>query len=137
MGVDYGLKKIGIAITDMMQIVASPFCTIESTSLEKNALKVLEIAENNSVSLIVLGLPVNMNGRCGEMAEIVYKFIDKIKFFSNIELTTVDERLTTAQTEKMLIDEAGISRKKRKYIKDKIAAALILQTYLGMRAVQF
>jgi len=137
MGIDYGLKKIGVAITDITQIIASPFCTIESASLKENALEVLKIAEDNSVSLIVLGLPINMNGSYGDMTRIVYEFIDKIKSFSGIEIVTVDERLTTAQAERMLIDEADISRKKRKCIKDRIAAALILQTYLDMCAARF
>jgi putative Holliday junction resolvase len=133
MGIDYGLKRIGIAMTDFLQITTSPFDTIKNVSLKKNALKILEIAKNNGVFVIVLGLPLNMNGTEGKMAETVHKFIEEIKFFSDIEVTTVDERLTTVQAERMLIEEADISRKKRKNLKDKIAAALILQTYLDMQ----
>jgi putative Holliday junction resolvase len=133
MGIDYGLKRIGIAITDFLQITASPFDTIKNVSLKKNALKILEIAKNNGVSIIVLGLPLNMNGTEGKMAETVRKFIEEIKFLSDIEITTVDERLTTVQAERMLIEEADISRGKRKNLKDKIAAVLILQTYLDMQ----
>jgi putative Holliday junction resolvase len=134
MGIDYGLKRIGIAITDFLWITASPFDTIKNVSLKKNALKILEIARNHSVSIIVLGLPLNMNGTEGEMAETVRKFIEEIKFLSDVKVITVDERLTTVQTERMLIEEADISRKKRKNLKDKVAAALILQTYLDMQA---
>jgi putative Holliday junction resolvase len=134
MGIDYGLKRIGIAMTDFLQITASPFGIVKNVSLKKNALKVLEIAKNNDVSVIVLGLPLNMNGTEGEMIETVRKFIEEIKFLSDIEVTTVDERLTTVQAERMLIEEADISREKRKNLKDKIAAALILQTYLDIQA---
>jgi putative Holliday junction resolvase len=134
MGIDYGLKRIGIAMTDFLQITASPFGTVKNMSLKKNALKILEIAKNNDVSVIVLGLPLNMNGTEGEMTETVHKFIEEIKFLSDIEVTTVDERLTTVQAERMLIEEADISREKRKNLKDKVAAALILQTYLDMQA---
>jgi putative Holliday junction resolvase len=133
-GIDYGLKRIGIAMTDLLRITASPFDTIKNVSLKKNVLKILEIAKNNDVSVIVLGLPLNMNGTEGRMAEIVHKFIEEIKLLSDIEVTTVDERLTTVQAERMLVEEADISRERRKDLKDKIAAALILQTYLYMQA---
>jgi putative Holliday junction resolvase len=136
MSVDYGLKQIGIAITDILQITASPYGTIKSLSLKKNALKILDIAKNNDISTIVLGLPINMNGEEGEMAKTVRRFIEEIKSISDIEVVTIDERLTTAQAERMLVDEFDISRKKRKTLKDKIAAALILQRYLDIRAVR-
>ncbi|MDR0399030.1 Holliday junction resolvase RuvX [Candidatus Endomicrobiellum devescovinae] len=133
MGVDYGLKRIGLAMTDLLRITASPFDTIESISIKKNAAKILEIAKANNVSVIVFGLPVNMNGTEGEMSETVRKAVDEIKTLSSdVEVTTIDERLTTAQAERILIEEADVSREKRKGLKDKIAAALILQTYLDM-----
>ncbi|MCA6070137.1 MAG: Holliday junction resolvase RuvX [Endomicrobium sp.] len=130
MGIDYGLKRIGIAMTDMLQITSSPFETIESVSLKKNALRLLEIAKNNDVSVIVFGLPINMNGTEGEMAYIVRKVVEEIKSLSSVEVAMIDERLTTAQAERMLINEGDVSRKKRKGLKDKIAASLILQTYM-------
>jgi putative Holliday junction resolvase len=113
-----------------LQITSSPFETIESVSLKKNALRLLEIAKNNDVSVIVFGLPINMNGTEGEMAYIVRKVVEKIKSLSSVEVAMVDERLTTAQAERMLIDEGDVSREKRKGLKDKIAASLILQTYM-------
>jgi putative Holliday junction resolvase len=135
MGVDYGSKRIGIAITDITRVVAIPFDTIKSVSLKKNAFKIVEIAKNNDVSIIVFGLPINMNGAEGVMTEIVRSVIYKIKSFSNINIVTVDERLTTLQIEKMLIDEANVSRKKRKKLRDKIAAAIILRAYLDTHPV--
>jgi putative Holliday junction resolvase len=133
MGIDYGLKRIGIAMTDALHITSSPFDTIESVSIKKNAAKILEIAKANDVSVIVFGLPINMNGSQGEMAKTVCKVIEEIKSVSSIETATIDERLTTVQAERMLIDEGDVSRKNRKDIKDKIAAALILQTYVDTR----
>ena len=133
MALDYGLKRIGIPMTDIMQIMASPFDTIDSVSLKKNAGKIIEIAKNNDVSTIVVGLPINMDGTEGEMAETVRKFIEEIKLISDIEIVTIDERLTTAQAERMLIDEGDISREKRKGLKDKLAASFILQTYLDTK----
>ncbi|MDR3306416.1 MAG: Holliday junction resolvase RuvX [Endomicrobium sp.] len=134
MGVDYGLKRIGLAMTDLLGITASPFDTIKSVSLKKNAAKILEIAKANNVSVVVFGLPINMNGTEGKMAETVRKAVGEIKILSfDIEATTIDERLTTVQAERILIQEGNVSREKRKGLKDKIAAALILQMYLDMR----
>lgn len=133
MGIDYGLKRIGIAMTDILQVVSSPFDIIESVSLKKDAAEIVNIAKNNDVSCIVIGLPVNMNGTEGEIAMSVRKVVEEIKLISDIGVATVDERLTTSQAERMLICEANVSRRKRKGLKDKIAASLILQTYLDMR----
>jgi putative Holliday junction resolvase len=133
MAVDYGLKRIGIALTDLLQIIAKPFDMVESVSLRKNALKIIELAENNDVSIIVLGLPINMDGSMGAMVEIVYNFISEVRSFSKIEITTIDERLTTAQAKRVLMNELNFPRKKCKLLKDKMAAALILQTYLSTR----
>ena len=134
MGVDYGLKRVGIAMTDILQVVSSPFDIIESVSLKKDAIKIVDIAKNNDVSCIVFGLPINMNGTEGEMAETVRKVIEEIKLVSNVNITTIDERLTTSQAERVLVCEANMSRQKRKGLKDKIAASFILQTYLDMKS---
>jgi putative Holliday junction resolvase len=136
MGVDYGLKRIGLAMTDLLKITASPFETIDSVSIKKNAATILAIAKNNNVSTIVFGLPINMNGTEGEMANTVCKVVEEIKALSlEISVELIDERLTTAQAERVLIEECDISRDKRKGLKDKIAAAFILQTYLDTRTV--
>jgi len=133
MAIDYGLKRIGVALTDLLQIAASPFDVLESVSIKKDALKIVETAKVNEVSDIVFGLPINMDGTEGEMADTVRKVIAEINVISEIPVHTVDERLTTAQAERMLIEEADISREKRKGLKDKVAAAIILQTYLDQK----
>lgn len=133
MGVDYGFKRIGIAMTDILQVVSSPFDVIESISFKKDAAELVRIAKSNNVSCVVFGLPINMNGSEGEMVESVYEVIGEIKLISDIDVDTMDERLTTVQAERLLIEEANLPRQKRKNLKDKIAASLILQTYLSMR----
>jgi putative Holliday junction resolvase len=133
LAVDYGLKRIGLAMTDLLQIAASPFETIESVSLKKNALKIAETAKANEVSEIVVGLPLSMNGDESEMTGIVRNFIDELKKVSGLPVVEIDERLTTAQAERMLVEEADMPRGKRKGAKDKIAAALILQIRLERR----
>ena len=133
MGIDYGLKRIGLALTDLLQITAAPFDVLGSVSIKKDAAKIVEIATQNEVSDIVLGLPINMDGTEGEMAETVRKVIAEIANISQIAVHTVDERLTTAQAERILIEEADISREKRKGLKDKVSAAIILQAYLDQK----
>ncbi|MDR2191416.1 MAG: Holliday junction resolvase RuvX [Endomicrobium sp.] len=137
LAVDYGLKRIGLAMTDLLQITASPFETIESVSLKKNALRIAEIAKANEADEIVVGLPLSMNGDESEMTDIVKKFAEELKNVSGLRVETMDERLTTAQAERMLIEEADISRQKRKGVKDKVAAALILQAYLERKSVNY
>ncbi|MDR0985233.1 MAG: Holliday junction resolvase RuvX [Endomicrobium sp.] len=130
MAVDYGFKRLGIAITDSLRIIATPFKTIKSNkSLTKNASNVVNLARNNNVSTIVLGLPINMDGSSGYMVKIIYSFIKKINIISNINTDVIDERLTTFQT-KHILNEIGISKTKYKKNKDQVAAAIILRTYL-------
>ncbi|MDR3112217.1 MAG: Holliday junction resolvase RuvX [Elusimicrobiota bacterium] len=136
LAIDYGLKRIGLATTDLLQIMANPFDVIESASIDKNVRKILEISQKNEVSEIVIGLPLNMDGSEGEMAKLVRKFIDKFRAASNIKIEPVDERLSSWQTDKILIEKANMSREKRKKVRDKIAAAIILQTYLIRKSEQ-
>ena len=134
LALDYGKKRIGLAISDLLQITASPYDVIESVSYKKDAAKILEIAKTNEVSAVVVGMPVNMNGTEGEMTDIVKRFIEEFDALgSGIEIKTVDERLTTMQAERMLTEEADLSRSKRKSVRDKVAAALILQIYLDTK----
>ncbi|MDR2425824.1 MAG: Holliday junction resolvase RuvX [Endomicrobium sp.] len=134
MAIDYGLRRIGIAMTDIMHIVAAPFDTIYSAgNTKKDAEKIAEIAKENDVSEIVVGVPFNMDGTEGKMAETVRQFIEEIKKLSAAQVFEMDERLTTVQAERMLIEEGNISREKRKGLKDKLAASFILQIYLDMK----
>jgi putative Holliday junction resolvase len=131
MGVDYGLKRIGIAMTDILQVIASPFDIVKSVSLKKDAIAIADIAKKNDVSCIIFGLPINMNGTESRMVEYIRKVIEEIKSILDIDIVTIDERLTTTQAERLLVEQANLSRQKRKGLKDKIAASFILQTYLN------
>jgi putative Holliday junction resolvase len=133
MAVDYGLKKIGVALTDQLQIIAQPFCIIQNISLQKSAHKIIQIAHEKNVIKIVLGLPLNMNGSYSKMTDVIYKFRKAILFLTDIDVVTFDERLTTQQTKKIL-KELGINNNRKKYqlLEDKIAATLLLQTYLEL-----
>ncbi|MDR0823379.1 MAG: Holliday junction resolvase RuvX [Endomicrobium sp.] len=130
MSIDYGLKRIGIALSDMLQITASPFDTIDSENPNINAKKIIEIAENNEVSEIVVGLPVNMSGSEGSMVKTVKLFIDELKKLSNLPIETINESLSTVEAQEFLKVKSKKLNIKDKGGKDKIAAALILQRYM-------
>ncbi len=134
LGIDYGKKRIGLAMSDIMGIMAQPFDVIESKGLKNNVENILKIAKEKEVSCIVVGKPVNMNATEGEMAELAAEFAEELKKFTDIKIEMIDERLTTAQAERVLIEEANLSREKRKGLKDKLAAAFILQTYLDIHS---
>jgi len=135
LGIDYGKKRIGVSISDIMGIVAQPFAVIESKGIKKDAIELIKISKENSVSCIVLGVPIRLDTSEGEMAVLTKELAEELKALtSEIKIDVIDERLTTAQAERMLTEEANMSREKRKNVRDKIAATFILQTYLDMKA---
>lgn len=134
LGIDYGKKRIGLALSDILGMMAQPFDVIESKGLNNNVDTILKIAENNEVTCIVVGIPVNMNSSEGEMAIIAREFSEELKKRTEIKVDMIDERLTTVQAERVLVEEANVSREKRKNLRDKIAATFILQTYLDIKA---
>ena len=131
LGLDLGSKTIGIAISDKLGFIASTYKTIffeegnSLTSLEE----LKEIIKKEEVSKIVLGFPKNMNNSIGPRAEESIKFKKILEDELNIEVNLEDERWTTVQANRVLID-ANVSRKKRKTKIDKLAATYILQSYL-------
>ncbi len=131
MGLDYGDRRIGVALSDAMGWTAQPLGMIERDAggeLERIA----ELVREHEVSEIVVGLPKNMNGTIGERGEISIAFAETLRQRLSIPVHLWDERLTTAAATKTLL-EADISRRKRKQVVDKMAAALLLQNYLDSR----
>ncbi|OWZ83435.1 Holliday junction resolvase RuvX [Natranaerobius trueperi] len=129
MALDFGSNTIGVAVSDALLLTAQGKTVIKRTSLEKDIDELKKIIADNEVSKLIVGLPKNMNGSLGEMAEEVMKFIELLKQDIEVPIETVDERLTTKMAEQTLLD-ADVSRKKRKQVIDKLAAVNILQTYL-------
>jgi putative Holliday junction resolvase len=130
MALDYGLRRIGIAITDPLQITITPFDTVASTSLKHNAQKILNIAVDNNVIEIVIGLPINMSGTEGAMAKTVRDFAAELKSLTPMPISFVNENLSTIEAKEMMVDKGIKVNNKDKGIKDRIAAALIGQRYL-------
>ena len=133
LGIDYGDARVGIAITDELEITAQGLETIPNSS-DKFILKRLEeIVNNYNVKVIVVGMPLNMNGTKGERVEVTEKFIHKLKCkFNNVKIETVDERLTTVAAHKTM-NFLDINKKKKRSIVDTISAQYILETYINKK----
>lgn len=134
LGIDYGKKRIGLALSDIMGMMAQPFDVLEFKGLKNNIENILKIVKEKEVSCIVIGKPINMNGTEGEMVEIIKEFVEELKKFTDIKIEMIDERLTTAQAERVLVEEGNVSREKRKGLRDKLSATFILQTYLDINS---
>lgn len=132
LGLDYGSKTVGVAISDELGITAQPIMTIERKSenkLRKTLAKIEEIIDEYKVSFVVLGYPKNMNNTIGPRAEATEVFKEHIERRTGLEVVLQDERLTTVESERILM-ESGVRREDRKEYVDKMAAAIILQSFL-------
>ena len=129
LALDVGTRKIGIAISDALGITAQPHETLITKSKKADFQRIREIVHNIGVSKIIVGLPLNMNGTPGLRAKEIYSFAEKLKEEIKIPVQLWDERLSTLEANRILL-QADMSRRKRKKLDDKIAAQLILQSYL-------
>ncbi|WP_036745900.1 Holliday junction resolvase RuvX [Paenibacillus sp. UNC451MF] len=129
MGLDYGDKTIGIALSDELGWTAQGLEVIRRTTVEKDYARIREIIEQYDVKELVVGLPKNMNNTIGPRGEICIAFAQSLQETLQLPVHLWDERLTTASAQRTLL-EADVSRKKRKQVIDKMAAALILQGYM-------
>jgi putative Holliday junction resolvase len=129
LGVDYGEKRIGLAVSDPEGLIATPLGVQDVTSRKDAVDAVRRAAGENGAERIVVGLPLNMDGSAGPMAEKVQVFVERLRTRIGLPVDTWDERLSTRLVERTLI-EADVSRRKRKGLRDKLAAGVILQGYL-------
>ena len=129
MGLDVGTHTIGVAISDELGITAQGLKTLRRKSMEEDFKEIATIIGQFEIENIVVGLPKNMNGTLGKQAEIVLKWIKILIDKIPVPVVTWDERLSTVEATKVLL-EADLSRRKRKKVIDKVAAVLILQGYL-------
>lgn len=129
LALDYGTHRIGVAISDETCTIAQPLETIEATPFAKFLQRLKQLISEKEVSLIIVGMPRNMDGSYGESANKVREFVNVLKDAIAIPVKTWDERLTTVQAQKYMIN-AGMRRSDRKKSVDKTAAAILLQSYL-------
>ncbi|MDD3905981.1 MAG: Holliday junction resolvase RuvX [Candidatus Omnitrophica bacterium] len=132
MALDVGAKRIGVAMSDELFLTAQGGQTIYRSSLQTDFDSIKKTVEANGVGEIVVGLPINMNGTFGPKAKEVTEFIEALARVVSVPIKTWDERLTTAQANRALL-EADTSRAKRKKSVDMLAAQIILQSYLDSR----
>lgn len=138
MGLDFGSKTVGVAISDELLITAQGIETIErkeENKLRRTLARIEALIVEYGIEEIVLGLPKNMNATAGVRAELTEEFREKLERRTGLPVVMWDERLTTVAADKAMI-EAGIRREKRKDYVDKIAAVLILQGYLDYRGME-
>ncbi|MFZ0566030.1 MAG: Holliday junction resolvase RuvX [Chlamydiales bacterium] len=130
-GIDYGLKRIGLAISDANCLIAGALKSIVSGKNSKETIhKILEALQPYTIKEIVVGNPIHMNGKIGFLADEVHYFIELLKQHVSCPVLLWDERLTTAQAERAL-KEGGMRRKRRSQLVDSISAVILLQSYLG------
>ncbi|MEP7336407.1 MAG: Holliday junction resolvase RuvX [Acidobacteriota bacterium] len=131
MAIDYGTKAIGVAICDELQLTVRPLTTIRRE--KQNQMPVVErigeLAREHEVAVLVVGLPLNMNGTRGDAAEKVEKFVADLRPHLSMPIVLIDERLTSYEADQIL-REMGVNQKERKAKSDEYAAVLILQDYL-------
>ena len=132
LGLDIGTKRIGVAVSDDMAIIANGRETLERKGLDEDLKAISDISKKEKVQMIVVGLPKNMDGSIGIMARDVMDFASQLGEFTGLPVKLWDERLSTVEAEKLLIS-ADVSRKKRKKVIDKLAATIILQSFLNSR----
>lgn len=140
-GIDYGMSRIGLALSDERQIIATPFRTVLTEKKMDQTIATLlaifeemKIRERCDIEEIVVGMPLMMNGRTGLQADEVRHFVELLSQAIAIPIKTWDERLSTVQAERSL-RESQMTRKRRSKVVDIVSAAIILQSYLDSKPI--
>lgn len=133
LGLDYGDRRIGVALSDAFGWTAQGIEVIQRREDDSHLQRIAELAKLHEAEEVVVGLPKNMNGTIGPRGELCIEFAESLRELLGLPVHLWDERLTTVSAERTLL-EADVSRKKRKQVVDKIAAGLILQNYLDSKS---
>ncbi len=129
LAIDHGLKRIGIALSDELKMIAQPLEFVPAEPFADLVARLTDLVQEKEVEMILVGMPRNMNGSYGAAATKVEEFVAAIKSALPVPIKTWDERLTSAQANRILI-AGNVRRDKRKQKVDKMAAAILLQSYL-------
>lgn len=133
MALDVGDVRIGVAVSDLMHIIANPLETYTRRGdVAKDAQYIADLAKKQEVELFVSGLPLGLNGQENEQTAKTRAFIDELSKHTNIPVRYMDERFTTLSAERVLI-EGNVRRENRKKVIDKVAATIILQNFLDSK----
>jgi len=132
LGIDYGEKRVGVAISDSLQIIASPLTTINTKQF---FLFLIELLQKEDIDRFVVGEPKNLDGTATDSTEMTENFVEKLSIkYPNIPIKRIDERFTSKIAKQSILD-AGIKKSKRrdKRLVDKVSAAIILQSHLDSK----
>ncbi|MEQ9682910.1 MAG: Holliday junction resolvase RuvX [Rhodospirillales bacterium] len=133
MGLDLGSKTIGLALSDVMRTIATPYDTIRRTKFTADAVALLAAVDAEEVKALVIGLPVSMDGTEGPRCQSTRQFAANLLEKRDLPVAFWDERLSTVAVERMLVDDVDMTRARRGQVVDKLAAAYILQGALDAR----
>lgn len=130
LGIDYGEKRIGLAISDELEIIASPLTTVPNDPNTLNELQ--RIVAERKVGMVVVGLPLNMDGTLGPSGKAAQAFAEALNAKLGIAVETIDERLTTVQAERAMLAH-DLTRAKRARRRDEMAAQMLLQSFIDAK----
>ena len=133
MGLDLGTKTIGVALSDVSHMVASPLETVKRKKFKDDSTRLTAIIAEHNVGGLLLGLPVSMDGSEGPRCQATRAFARNMLGVVDLPVSFWDERLSTAAVERMLIDDVDMTRKRRGEVIDKLAAVYILQGFLDAK----
>ncbi len=133
LGLDFGRARIGVAISDELQLLAHPLETIQAN--QQPAARIAEIVRERKIDHVVAGIPKRMNGQIGPAATEVLEFVERLRAILLCRIVTWDERLTTVAAHRALRNAGKKTRHTRGYV-DQVAAQMILQSYLDSRALR-
>lgn len=134
LAIDWGMKNVGLAVSDPLSITAQPLPTLKRTNRRADMGRIGELVEAMQVKRILVGHPLHLKGHAGKRALEAERFAERLRESTGLPVELIDERLTSAEAERLMLD-AGLSRTKRREKADQIAAQLILQTYLDRQTV--
>lgn len=133
LALDHGTKRIGVALSDELGWTAQPLETYERRTLDRDIAHIQDLVRVHEVGRVLLGLPLRLSGDEGPAVQAVRQFVERLEASLSVPVVTWDERMTTKAAEELLI-AADMSRRKRKGVVDRIAAAILLQSYLEAHA---
>ncbi|NNE11080.1 MAG: Holliday junction resolvase RuvX [Ilumatobacter sp.] len=136
LGVDPGSKRIGIAVSDLSGTIASPLLVLRRSRSKRHDLEeIARIARDEEAEVIVVGLPLNMDGSAGPAAKAATADAERLATLVDVPVEMHDERLTTVSADRSMLD-AGLDARERRQVVDKVAAAIMLQSWLDARRIR-
>lgn len=134
LALDFGKRRIGLAVSDELGLTAQGLATLERTRLREDITRLADLAAERDVSLILMGDPLHMSGRPGVQSEKAREFAERLRQRTGLPIRFWDERLTTVEAQRVL-RESGISSRKRAKSVDRLSAVILLESYLDWRSL--